>query len=194
MANTKQRRHFMHTVWHGHVGMDRTDPYDQEEILIAYQKHWNLLEEQANDALRYAVGQLEVDKDGHLHIQCYTEWTRSFREAEVAKRWPSSVQMRNESRESCVTYCKKRICPKHGHVTKILELPTIGKWRDDPHDNHRTSLKQRAIELVVAGRTPEEIARDFPEVYFTHGARIKDLARMYGWEEYGDTLVIPDST
>ncbi len=181
MAN--QYRHWMVTVQPGHCGIDRMDPdgiYDGTRtiedwdeytlgVVEEFREHWQRLSE-CND-IRYAIGQIEVDSKGFYHIQAYTEWKVSLRIGEIAKRWSGHYEQRNGTRDQARDYCRKK-------DTRIEELPTIGEWRVDPHDNHRESLRIRALRAItVDGMSPYDIARELPEVYFVHHSGIIALCK-----------------
>ncbi len=184
MAN--QYRHWMVTVQPGHVGIDRNDSdlhfddtrtiEDWDEYTLGvveeFREHWQRLSE--CNGIRYAIGQIEVDSKGFYHIQAYTEWEVSLRIGEVAKRWSGHYEQRNGTRDQARDYCRKK-------DTRIEELPTIGVWRDDPHDNHRESLRIRALRAItVDGLSPLAIAMELPEVYFVHHAGIEALCAKLG--------------
>ncbi len=172
-AVANQYRHWMVTVQPGHVGIvvDEIDDWDEYALGVVeeFREHWQRLSE--CNGIRYAIGQIEVDSKGFYHIQGYTEWTSSLRIGEVAKRWSGHYEQRNGTRDQARDYCRKK-------DTRVEELPTIGEWRVDPHDNHRESLRIRAIRAItVDGMSPYDIARELPEVYFVHHAGIIALCK-----------------
>jgi len=171
-----QYRHWMVTVQPGHVGIvvDEIDDWDEYALGVVeeFREHWQRLSE--CNGIRYANGQIEVDSKGFYHIQAYTEWEVSLRIGEVAKRWSGHYEQRNGTRDQARDYCRKK-------DTRIEELPTIGEWRDDPHDNHRESLRIRALRAItVDGLSPLAIAMELPEVYFVHHAGIEALCAKLG--------------
>ncbi len=172
-AVANQYRHWMVTVQPGHVGIvvDEIDDWDEYALGVVeeFREHWQRLSE--CNGIRYAIGQIEVDSKGFYHIQAYTEWTSSLRIGEVAKRWSGHYEQRNGTRDQARDYCRKK-------DTRVEELPTIGEWRVDPHDNHRESLRIRALRAItVDGMSPYDIARELPEVYFVHHAGIIALCK-----------------
>jgi len=181
MKMTGQYRHWMVTVHAGHVDIN-IDDYEADEdggaerlatdLISALNAHWEVLRE--HEDLRYAIGQVETTNSGRLHIQAYTEWKRSFRVGEVAKRWAGSYEQRNGSRDAARDYCRKK-------DSRVQGLDELGQWRDDPHDNHRESLRQKAVSMIaVEGLTPERIAMREPMVYFVHFRAIEALSKALG--------------
>jgi len=181
-----QYRHWMVTVQPGHVGIDRVDSnlhFDDTHtiedwdvytlgVVEEFREHWQRLSE--CNGIRYANGQIEVDSKGFYHIQAYTEWEVSLRIGEVAKRWSGHYEQRNGTRDQARDYCRKK-------DTRVEELPTIGEWRVDPHDNHRESLRIRALRAItVDGMSPLAIAMELPEVYFVHYSGITALCDKLG--------------
>ncbi len=151
----QQKRHWVSTVWPGHVGLDELD--DEAEIIAAYQKFWSEL--RLAPGLKYAVGQIEKSATGGLHIQAYTEWAQSKRLKEVYKVMPSNLEFRRGSRDDARAYCKKT-------DSRVLVLDEIGKWRKEKAT--QPSQKNRALSYLRQGLNPSEICAVDPECYFTH--------------------------
>ena len=100
MANGKQRRHWLCTVFAGHV---------ENEALENFDEWWSQLCDLPG--LRYAVGQVEKSPStGKLHIQGYTEWTSSLRPSELATRLQAHWEFRRGSRSEARDYCRLATC------------------------------------------------------------------------------------
>jgi hypothetical protein len=157
-----QKRHWMATVWAGHIGLDELD--DDLLIIEELQKYW----EELRDApgLRYAIGQIERSpQTGRLHIQAYTEWQRSLRVSEVNNRFSAHLEPRLGSRDDARDYCRKATW-RGKEKGQVLRLVEIGKWRSAK--SAKESPKQRALYYLKQGLTPEQILVKDPDVYFTH--------------------------
>lgn len=166
MSNA-QRRHWCHTVWPKHLGMEATD--DEAEIMMEFERFWESVQELPG--LKYAVGQIERSPEtGTLHIQAYTEWQSSKRRSEVYKIFPSSLQFRKGTRDDARDYCRKKQWKgkEKGQVQRLLEF---GKWRVAKQSG--PSPKQRALDYLTKGFTPSDILHRDPEVYFTHHRSIE---------------------
>lgn len=163
-----QRRHFVHTIHKAHLGdVDMTD----DDFISAVMDLFNRVGEDTGN--RFLTGQIEqCPETGRLHAQCYSEWSVSLRLAEVAKRLPSHVELRNGTRTEARVYATKS-------ETRVQELPVIGVWRDES-DTEKTRGKMRMKDVALLmicgeGKTPDDIALEAPEVYFTHARKIVDL-------------------
>lgn len=162
-----QKRHFMHTIHKKHLSSEDVTDDDFIELVE------NLFQSVSTDTgLRYLTGQIERGDDGRIHAQCYSEWRNSLRFAEVAKRLPSHVEQREGTRTEARLYVTKT-------ETRVAELPVIGVWREES-DREKTKGKMRmkdvALLMIVGeGKTPDDIALEAPEVYFTHSRKIVDL-------------------
>jgi hypothetical protein len=170
MSNA-QRRHWCHTVWPKHIGLEATD--DEAEIMHAFEHFWTdvVYEAKQMPGLRYAIGQIERSPEtGTLHIQAYTEWKSSKRRSEVYKIFPSSLQFRKGTRDDARDYCRKKIW-KGKEKGQVQRLPEFGKWRVAKQSG--PSPKQRALDYLTKGFTPSDILHRDPEVYFTHHRSIE---------------------
>lgn len=169
MANGKQRRHWMCTVFAGHV---------ENEGLENFDEWWSHLCVQPG--LRYAIGQVEkCPKTGTLHIQAYTEWTSSLRVSELSGRIQADWRFRRGSRSEARDYC--RLATNHGVPKgKIRDLPEHGEWRPEGTVSEDMTPKQRALQYLARGMSPREIARYHPDVFFTHHRAILETYRITG--------------
>ena len=154
VSTKKQRRHWCGTVWPAH-----SDP-------LSFDEWWEQLLK--TPGLRYAVGQIEKSPEtGKLHIQCYTEWTESLRLAEIVGRAKAHWGYRRGSRTEARDYC--RLSHYHGIPKgKVRDLPEYGEWRAEGTVSEDMSPKQRALQMLRHGLDPNQIARKYPDVYFTH--------------------------
>lgn len=167
-----QKRHWCATVWPKHIGMEATD--DEAEITANFERFWESVKELPG--LRYAIAQIERSPHtGTLHIQAYTEWTKSKRRSEVYKIFPASLEPRLGSRDDARDYCRKKNW-KGKPKGRVARLPEIGEWR--PEKPQRVSPKQRALDYLTKGFVPADILRMDPEVYFTHHRAIEATYRL----------------
>ena len=155
-----QKRHWIGTVWPGHLEFSTDTFYDW----------WATL--QCAPGLVYAIGQIEESDEGKLHIQVYTEWKQSVRRSEVAKRagnahWEPRRGTRSEARD----YCRK----KDSRVEKLGEL---GQWRPDVQGDPKESPKARALQMLMNGMNPKQICIEAPDVFFTHHRAILETWKM----------------
>lgn len=167
---SSQKRHWCATIWPKHLGYEATD--DEAEIIHAYESWWNsYIVEGGAPGLKYAVAQIERSpQTGTLHIQAYTEWTKSKRRSEVYKIFPASLEPRKGSRDDARDYCRKKSW-KGKDKGQVQRLPEFGEWRTEK--SSQPSLKQRALDYLTKGFVPSEILARDPEVYFTHHSSIE---------------------
>lgn len=162
-----QKRHFMHTIHKKHLSSE--DVTDDEFIELVE----NLFTGCSSDTgLRFLTGQIERGDDGRIHAQCYSEWKNSLRFAEVAKRIPSHVEQREGTRTEARLYVTKS-------ESRVQSLPVIGVWREESdREKIRGKMRMKDVALLMIcgeGKTPDDIALEAPEVYFTHARKIVDL-------------------
>ena len=152
----EQKRHWVSTVWPGHMGYEATD--DEAELIDAYEAFWRELADAPG--LKYGIAQIERSPDtGQLHIQAYTEWAQSKRRTEVYKILPSDLDFRRGSRDTARDYCRKT-------DSRVKVLPELGEWRKEKAP--AVSPKQRALSYLRDGLSPADICAMDPECYFTH--------------------------
>lgn len=155
MSN-EQKRHWVSTVWPGHMGYEATD--DEAELIDAYEAFWRNLADAPG--LKYGIAQIERSPDtGQLHIQAYTEWAQSKRRTEVYKILPSDLDFRRGSRDTARDYCRKT-------DSRVKVLSELGEWRKEKAP--AVSPKQRALSYLRDGLSPADICAMDPECYFTH--------------------------
>ena len=156
-----QKRHWVLTIWPKHIGMD--DDYSEEELIDGFCKEWEVLSHTPN--LRYLGGQLERADTGNLHIQAYIEFTTSKRRTEILRSISANLEPRLGSRDDARGYCRSKTL-KGKDKGRILLLPEHGEWRIEKTSG--PSPKQRALNMLKTGFSPEEILQRDPDVYFTH--------------------------
>lgn len=167
-----QKRHWCFTAYAGHLGLD--DDFSFEEIIDAMRSHW----ESVNDlpGIRYAIAQIEMCPTTHrLHIQGYLEFKDSKRRSTIKKMWNSHLEPRKATRPDARDYCRKKKW-KGKDKGQVCRLPEFGEWRKER--TTAISPKQRAIEMLRKGFTPESILKYDIEAYFTHYKAIESIYRL----------------
>lgn len=158
---SQQKRHWVGTMWPKHIDLD--DDCSEEEIIAGYQREWDILENTPN--LRYLGGQIERADTGRLHIQFYAEFSKSYRRNEVLRSISANVEARKGTRDEARKYCRSKMY-KGKDKGRILLLPEWGEWRVEA--SAKVSPKQRALNMLKQGFSPEQILQHDPDVYFTH--------------------------
>ncbi len=158
---TAQKRHWCGTMWPKHIGID--EDCSEEEIIDAFEREWKILEILPN--LRYLGGQIERADTGRLHIQFYAEFSKSYRKTEVLRGLSAHIKPRKGTRDEARKYCRSKIY-KGKDKGRILLLPEHGEWRVEA--SAQVSPKQRALQMLKQGFSPEQILQHDPDVYFTH--------------------------
>lgn len=186
---SEQKRHWVSTVWPGHIGYEATD--DEAELMDAFEACWRELADAPG--LKYGIAQIERSPDtGQLHIQAYTEWAQSKRRSEVCKIFPSDARFRKGSRDEARDYCRVKVY-KGKDKGQVKRLPEIGEWRKEKPPS--ISPKQRALSYLRDGLSPAEICSMDPECYFTHwrsinavfgSLQMKPLSTRTDWSKHGE--------
>jgi len=166
-----QKRHWLGTVWPGHLEFSTDTFHDW----------WCTL--QAAPGLAYAIAQVEESDEGKLHIQVYTEWKQSVRRSEVAKRagnahWEPRRGTRTEARD----YCRKK-------DSRVEKLGEFGTWRPDVASDPTESPKNRALKMLMEGLTPQQICAVDPNVFFTHHRSIIETWKMLQLVQQTNVLI-----
>jgi len=102
-----------------------------------------------------------------------------LRMSEVIKAFPSHVEIRKGTRTQARDYSLKE-------ETRQAELGSYGEWLPDAEETARLAggkssktLSSIAVAAIVEeGYTPEQIAKEYPKVYFQHYPRIHALYDM----------------
>jgi hypothetical protein len=166
-AQKMKKRCFIVTLWPGHVGLDREETSD-EEFSAAARQWWADMAKIPE--IQYRVGQLEVSQAGELHAQIAVKTSRSVRAMTMMRRWSGHWEpARNPT--AVYAYAQKT----EGRVEFLGEegeKPERAASRTSGYG----SLKAEAIRLIVQeGLTPEGVAKENPEAYFTHHRAIDRL-------------------
>ena len=77
----------------------------------------------------------------------------------------ANVEPRKGSRDEARKYCRSKMY-KGKDKGRILLLPEWGEWRVEA--SAKVSPKQRALQMIKQGFSPEQILQHDPDVYFTH--------------------------
>ena len=175
-----QRRHWTVTV------QTRKDD-DWRQMFDDTIVNWQHLTEVKQ--LRYAVCQIEVGETGRHHLQAYVEFLRPKRLSEAKRTlgWNHAhLEPRWGTRTQAREYCMK---PELISVDDEEELWNdeyrceFGEWRYDAEKlKGERNLADIAVDYVVQGKTPRQIAKLHPKAYFTHSRKIWDLYKMLHME------------
>ena len=168
----QQRRFFLITLWPGHVGLDRESCTD-DEFKSAVRTWWD---EMAIPEVAYRVGQLEVSDAGELHGQIAVKTSKSVRAVTMMRRHGGHWEPADNA-AAVTRYVQKT----EGRIE------FLGEDGSRPESSARTeghgSAKRRAIRMLIEeGLSPEDIAKQDPEAYFTHHRAIDRL-----WERLNPT-------
>lgn len=160
-----QRRHWMLTVQQAHLGLNGDNTVD--DFVDRMEDAWRRVE--ADPRVNYAAGQLERGEEtGRLHAQVYVEFSTSLRNSQVRKLIDGMAEPRRGTRTQCRDYCRKA-------KGRVLALPDLGEWKPE-RPKYITSFgpKAEALRMLVEeGMSPEQIAREAPDVYFQFHAAIR---------------------
>jgi hypothetical protein len=162
-----QKRFWIGTVWLGHANpkLAQKDNVTEEQILSEYRMWWARLAENIN--VQWAQAQIEVGNEGGLHIQVACKTTDSKRWKWMPKNLPASWQPA-DNWPAVLNYCTKT-------SDRIEYLGTIGKRPKSKMGDGHGSAKQRCIAYLKEGRSPEWVALNDPDAYFTHHRSIRAL-------------------
>lgn len=181
-----QRRHWCWTLW-------LANDASEEEVEATVETIFN------HEDIRYACCQAErAELGGRMHLQGYTEFSRSLRMSEAKKRLGSYKSMHLEPREGSRADARKYCISKSwkGVSKRRCAGPwTCGQWISDVAKSapQRKSHTDTAIECLLQGMTPTAIAAAHPKAFFTHSRKILDTwqalkdARLAGIWDYKPT-------
>lgn len=166
MGSNVQRRHWCWTLW-------LADDASIEEAEATARTIFD------SRRVRYSVCQAERPKlGGRIHLQGYTEFTHSLRMSEVKKTFGYStihLEPREGSRADARNYCMRKTWKgaTKGRVGGPWEQ---GRWISDIVGSSpvRKSHSDTAIECLLQGMTPTQIAASNPKAFFTHSRKIMD--------------------
>lgn len=133
--------------------------------------------------LRYAIAQVEVGETGRHHVQAYVEFLRPKRLSEAKRTlgWNHAhLEPRWGTRQQARDYCMKdELLCKNTEEWSSDYREEFGVWRRDTEGlKGERNLSDVAVDLVVQGMHPKEIARNNPKAYFVHSRKIWDLFRI----------------
>jgi len=128
--------------------------------------------------IRYWISQVEVGDTGRRHLQAYVEFMRPKRlsEAKSTLGWGHAhLEHRWGTRTQAREYCMKDE-QLTGEEWSDDTRFQAGEWREDKEGlSGQRSLSDVAIDLILNGFTPHQVARQHPKAYFTHSRKIWDL-------------------
>ena len=162
-----QRRHWCWTLW-------LANDASIEEAEATARTIFNC------EDIRYSCCQAERPEGvgGRIHLQGYTEFKRSLRMSEVKKRLgykSMHLEPREGSRADARNYCISKTWK--GESKGRAGGPwSAGKWISDivGAAPQRKSHSDTAIECLLQGMTPIQIASAHPKAFFTHSRKIMD--------------------
>lgn len=172
-AQKQQKRFFLITLWPGHVGLNR-ESCSEDEFKSAVRTWWD---DMAIPEVQYRVGQLEVSDAGELHGQIAVKTSKSVRAVTMMRRHGGHWE---PARNAAAVY--NYVQKTEGRIEFLGEdgVKPDGATRTEGHG----SAKRRAIRMLIEeGLSPEEIAKQDPEAYFTHHRAIDRL-----WERLNPTV------
>lgn len=162
-----QRRHWCWTLW-------LSDDASIEEAEDTARTIFNC------EDIRYSCCQAErpAGLGTRIHLQGYTEFKRSLRVTEVKKRLGYSsmhLEPREGSRADARGYCISKTW-KGESKGRCAGPWTAGKWISDVTGSapQRKSHSDTALECLLQGMTPMQVAAAHPKAFFTHSRKIMD--------------------
>lgn len=161
-----QRRMWLGTVWPNHLD-SQIDSDDVRDYIDAYTVWWDMVLE--HPCIDFARGQIELSDTGNYHIQVAVHTTDSKRWSWMAKHLKAHWEPARNW-DAVVNYCKKT-------DSRVAKLPDYGMAPESSPQRQNGSLKLVAIELLKAGKDPQYIAINHPEVFFAHHRAIVELYR-----------------
>jgi hypothetical protein len=120
----------------------------------------------------YTIAQLEVcPSTERLHLQCYAELSRSIRWSTLKRALPQSahIEARRGLRSSARGYCMPA---KNGPIEiedSVVAGPfETGVWRHDSECQRNQTPREQAVEMILNGAHPREVAFALPGAFATH--------------------------
>lgn len=175
MSPNPQRRHWCWTLW-------LTDDASPEEAeAIAKQIH-------SFRGIRYSVCQAERSDDlMRIHLQGYTEFSRSFRMSEVKKHLKQPtlhLEIREGGRGDARNYCMSKTWKGNSKRRAAGPFET-GTWISDVAGSvkPRKSHTDTALKCLLSGMLPHQIAAAHPSAFFTHSHKI-----LQTWQALDDAV------
>lgn len=162
----EQKRFWIGTVWVGHCqegGIE--EGASEDEIKTVLRQWWARASE--HPGVSWMEGQIEVADTGNMHIQVAVKTNDSKRWAWMTKHLPASWQPA-DNWNAVLNYCKKT-------DSRIEYLGGVGTKPKSKMTKGHGSAKLRAINYIKEGKSPEWIAINDMDAYFTHHRAIKAL-------------------
>lgn len=162
-----QRRHWVYTLW---LANDASED-DAEATARTIFNH---------KYIRYACCQAE--RPGgigtRIHLQGYVEFSKSYRLSEVKKHlgYPKMhLETREGSRADARNYCISKTW-KGESKGRCAGPWEAGQWISDVAGSapQRKSHSDTAIQCLLRGMLPHQIAAAHPKAFFTHSRKIMD--------------------
>lgn len=164
-STNPQRRHWCATVWlpeHAHAA---DGEIAAREIFESSKK------------IRYAVGQLESNEElTRVHLQMYFEFHKPMRMSEIKNQLKISsahLEPRAGSRADARSYCMSKTW-KGKSKRRVAGPFERGTWINDivGSSSERTSHAETAVNCLLQGMLPHQIAAAHPTAFFTHSHKI----------------------
>lgn len=178
LLNNPQRRHWCWTLW-------LTDDASEEEAEVIARQ----MTSSCSAIVRYSVCQLERSEDlTKCHLQGYTEFRKSLRMSEVKRHFQQKtihLEPRLGSRADARSYCISKTWK--GESKRRAGGPwETGGWISDIVGSapQRKSHAATAIECLLRGMLPHQIAAAHPTAFFTHSRKVLDT-----WQALKDAEV-----
>lgn len=165
---TLQKTCFIVTVQLGHIDK-KTDwsTVPEGEQIEELMWHWDRALELPN--LAVARGQIERSPTtGRLHIQAALKFKKVWRARTLENKWGCWAEPALKE-DNVMDYAKKT-------ETRVSELKNFGSLKRAKPGSKNP--KQKAIDLLIAGCTPEQICMIEPAVFFTHHRAIVETYKM----------------
>jgi len=175
---TLQKSTFIVTVQLGHIdkktNWDEVDEVEQIEELVW---HWRECLKLPN--LKIARGQIERSPTtGRLHIQAALKFKKVWRARTLENKWGCWAEPALKE-DNVMDYAKKT-------ETRVQELENFGTLHKKK--TGAKNPKQKAIDMLVQGFTPEQICMVEPAVFFTHHRAIVETYKMLTTVRVNDSV------
>lgn len=136
--------------------------------------------------LKYMIYQKEkAPSTGKLHFQCYFEFLKKTRKSTLMKQFPHCYwDKRRGSTRDAINYCSKEETRIEGPWSwgeatgNYDEIPTnVGFHTTVGDKRKRPSALQMVVEKMVKhSMTPNDVAREYPDVFVRHSQGLNKLA------------------
>lgn len=165
---TLQKTAFIVTVQLGHIDK-KTDWAEVPEAEQIEELVWHWQECLKLPNLKIARGQIERSPTtGRLHIQGALKFGKVWRARTLENKWGCWAEPALKE-ENVFDYAKKTETRVHA----LENYGTLSKKKPGPQNP-----KQKAIDMLIQGFTPEQICMVEPAVFFTHHRAIVETYKM----------------